>query len=358
MNFRLSLLLAFAAVSTIPAVAASQPARAGQPDLTIDGATRARVLSRAVDVLNRSYVFPDVARKMEEAVRAKEKAGGYEALASAAAFARALTDDLQAVSQDKHLRVTYSHAPVPPDGEGFEPPRPAGPELDFIRSVNFGFEKLERLPGNIGYLELRAFNASDLAGPTAAAAMTFLAETDALIVDLRRNGGGDSRMVALLASYFFDTPTHLNSLHWREGGRVEESWTSAEVAGRRYGGEKPVYVLTSDRTFSGAEEFAYDLQTRKRATVVGANSGGGAHPGGPRRLDDHFAVWVPAGRAVNPVTKTNWEGVGVAPDHAVPADDALRAAQVLALRALLPGAPAPRAALLRQRAEELDATRR
>jgi C-terminal processing protease CtpA/Prc len=126
------------------------------------------------------------------------------------------------------------------------------------------------------------------------------------------------------------------------------------VAGRRYGQRKPVYVLTSDRTFSGAEEFAYDLQTRKRATVVGATSGGGAHPGGPRRIDDHFAVWVPAGRAVNPLTQTNWEGVGVAPDHAVPADDALRAAQVLALRAMLPGTPEPRAALLRQRVEELE----
>jgi hypothetical protein len=176
MRFPLTGLPAIVVASSLAATAASQPARFDQPDRAIDAATRARVLSGAVAILNRSYVFPEVARRMEEAVRAKEKAGGYGTLTSAADFARTLTDDLQAVSRDKHLRVTYSRAPVPPDPEGFGPPRPSGQDLDFIRSVNFGFEKLERLPGNVGYLELRAFNASELAGPTAAAAMTFLAE--------------------------------------------------------------------------------------------------------------------------------------------------------------------------------------
>jgi C-terminal processing protease CtpA/Prc len=258
------------------------------------------------------------------------------------------------VSRDKHLRVTYSHAPVPPDREGFGAPAPTAADAAFRRSVNFGFEKLERLPGNIGYLELRGFDDAALAGPTAAAAFTFLAETEALVIDLRRNPGGTGEMVALVASYLFDAPTHLNTIAWREGGRNEESWTRADVPGRRYGQTKPVYVLTSDRTFSAAEELAYDLQTRKRATVVGATTGGGAHAGGTRRLDDHFEMWVPAGRAINPLTKTNWEGVGVAPDHAVAETDALRAAQVLALQAILPSVTGPRADLMRRRLAELQ----
>jgi peptidase S41-like protein len=342
------------ALTLLAASVDAQQPRAPQPDLPIDAAVRARVISKAVDVLQRSYVSAETARTMTEALRARERSGAYDAVTSAEAFARALTDDLRATSHDKHLRVTYSHAPVPPDREGFDPPTPNAADAAFRRSVNFGFEKLERLPGNIGYLELRGFDDATLASPTLAAAFTFLAETDALVIDLRRNPGGSGETVALLASYLFDAPTHLNTIAWRESGKSEESWTKADVPGRRYGQAKPVYVLTSDRTFSAAEECAYDLQTRKRATIVGATTGGGAHAGGTRRLDDHFEMWVPAGRAVNPVTKTNWEGVGVAPDHAVPETDALREAQVLALQALLPSVTSPRADLMRRRLEELQ----
>jgi hypothetical protein len=343
------------AVSAIlAAAAAAQQPRAPQPDLPIDAAVRARVVSKAVDVLERSYVSAETARVMTDALRAREKAGAYDTVTSADAFARALTDDLRSVSHDKHLRVRYSHAPVGPDREGFAPPPPSAAEAAFRRSVNFGFEKLERLPGNIGYLEVRGFDDAALAGPTLAAAFTFLAETDALVIDLRRNPGGSGETVALLASYLFDAATHLNDIVWRETGRTEASWTRTDVPGRRYGQAKPAYVLTSDRTFSAAEECAYDLQTRKRATVVGATTGGGAHAGGTRRLDDHFEMWVPAGRAVNPVTKTNWEGVGVTPDHAVPESDALRAAEVLALQALLPSVTGPRGELMRRRLDELQ----
>src|SRR5262249_7175677 len=160
------------------------------------------------------------------------------------------------------------------------------------------------------------------AGP-AAAAMNFLANTDALIVDVRRNGGGSPHGVALLCSYFFDeTPVHLNSLYWRKGDRTEEFWTRKDVAGKRYTGT-PIYVLTSGRTFSAAGEFTDNLQTRKRAAVVGETTGGGAHPGGMRWINEHFIMFVPSGRAINPVTKTNWEGTGVEPDVAVDADRAL-----------------------------------
>src|SRR5262249_22574655 len=129
---------------------------------------------------------------------------------------------------------------------------------------------------------------------------------------------------------------HLNSLYWRKGDRTEEFWTRKALDGKRYTG-KPVYVLTSARTFSGAEEFAYNLQSRKRATIVGETTGGGAHPGGVRPINDHFAMFVPTGRAINPVTGTNWEGTGVKPDVAVRADEALETAHALAVKTVLAG---------------------
>src|SRR5262249_37311884 len=175
------------------------------------------------------------------------------------------------------------------------------------------------------------------AGETAAAAMSFLANTDALIIDVRKNGGGSPGMVALVCSYLFDgRPRHLNSLAWRKSGgeEVQQWWRLPYVPGKRYI-DKDVYVLTSKRTFSAAEEFTYNLQTQKRATIVGEATGGGAHPGGPQPINDHFAVWIPSGRAVNPITKTNWEGTGVKPDIEVPADQALKTAHLTALKKAL-----------------------
>jgi peptidase S41-like protein len=308
------------------------------PDMTIDPATRSSVIEGALKRLNDNYVFPETAKKMEQAVRERIARKEYEQITSAKGLAAALEGHLQEVSHDKHLRVTYSATKLPPEGGGNREPSPEelAQQLEFLRTINFGFEKVERLPGNIGYLDLRGFMPAQLGGETVVAAMNFLANTDALIIDLRRNGGGQPAMVALISSYLFDgEPVHLNDLYFRPDNSTRQWWTLPHVPGKRFGARKEVYVLTSKRTFSAAEEFTYNLKNLKRATIVGETTGGGAHPGGPARVDDHFSIWVPRGRAINPISKTNWEGTGVMPDIDVPADQALKVAQIAAMEKVL-----------------------
>jgi hypothetical protein len=330
---RIALLAALLLTVSLPAPA--QVIKKDQPDSTLTAKQRTEVLDGVLKKLNDHYVFPDKALEMEKAVRARQEKKEYDSISSANILAETLTKHLQEVSHDKHLRVMYRSDPLPKRGAA-----PSPEERQRMRNMmskrNFGFEKVERIEGNIGYLDLRGFMEAEAAGETAAAAMSFLANTDALIIDLRKNGGGSPEMVALLCSYLFDgPPKHLNSLHWRRSGaeEIQQWWTVPYVPGKKYVG-KDVYVLTSKRTFSAAEEFTYNLQTQKRATIVGATTGGGAHPGGPQRINDHFAVWIPSGRAVNPISKTNWEGTGVKPDIEVPADQALKTAHLAALKKL------------------------
>jgi len=286
------------------------------------------VLETLLRHLHDHYVFPEVAAQIEEQIR--PKLGEYAAIASPAELADRLTADLQAITRDKHLRVFYSEKPLPP-----RPPEPTPEQIrewDLqILLANGGFHRVERLKGNVGYLDLKGFAPAEVAGETAAAAMAFLAGTEALIIDLRANEGGNPSMVALLCSYFLRHRTHLNSLYWRDQDRTEQFWTLPHVPGKRYL-EKPLYLLTSTDTFSAAEEFCYNLQALKRATIVGERTGGGAHPGRILPLTDHLEVFVPAGRAIHPITGTNWEGRGVIPEIAVPAEQAYATAYAEALK--------------------------
>lgn len=293
----------------------------------LDAATRTEVIEGAIKALNEAYVFPEVAKKMEQAIRERVQQNEYGSITDAMEFARKLTDHLQEISHDKHLRVVLN------DGSRFG----ASPQQQTQMSIkrNFGFEKAERLSGNIGYLDLRGFEPANLAGDTASAAMNFLANADALIFDLRQNGGGDPAMVAFLSSYLFENRTHLNSIYSRPTDSTQEFWTRENVPGKKFV-NKPVYVLTSNRTFSAAEEFTYNLQNLKRATIIGETTGGGAHPVQPRKLGQLFTITVPFARSINPITKTNWEGTGVKPDVAVPADKALKVAHLAALKSLQP----------------------
>jgi C-terminal processing protease CtpA/Prc len=198
-----------------------------------------------------------------------------------------------------------------------------------LEKQNCTFSKVEILDNNIGYIKFGAFPPPDMCGPTVVAAMNFVAHADALIFDLRENHGGDPNMVDFIVSYLFRGSTHINDLTDRHDNETHQYWTMPWVLGPRFV-DQPVYVLTSNSTFSGGEEFTYDLKTQKRATIVGETTGGGAHPVRPMPAGDHFTIGVPFGRPINPVTKDDWEGKGVEPDVKVSAADALTTAQKLA----------------------------
>jgi hypothetical protein len=331
-------LLAAVAILALALPAHAQFAPPGnQPDLALDARARAAVVDTLADRLERLYVFPEKGRAMAKALRQRQAAKRFEAVTSAEAFADTLTSVVQSLSGDLHVRVRYRHEPLPVQtGDG----RPPEGELRRLREegrrTNYGFDRVQRLPGNVGYLELRGFSGDPDGQTVAVAAMNFLANSDALIVDLRRNGGGSPAMIQTLITYL--TPEndrlHINDFYQRETDTIVQFWTASHVPGPRLAG-KPLYVLTSRRTFSAAEEFAYDVQNLKLGTLVGEVTGGGAHPGGMVRVHEHFACFIPTGRAINPVTRTNWEGIGVKPEVEVRAGDALRTAHVAAVKQLL-----------------------
>ena len=303
--------------------------KASDLSFKIDAPTRAKVIDGAVAALNDTYVFPETAKKMEEAVRTHQQKGDYDAISDGDDFAKRLTDDFQAISHDKHLRVMFNPAALPDfDNQKPDPKRDAEERKEMER-VNCGFKKAEILEGNIGYLKFDFFADPGVCGPTVVAAMNFLANVDAVIFDLRENGGGDPKMVAFVSSYLFAERTHLNDLWTRKGDVTEQYWTDPYVPGKRLDG-KPAFVLTSKNTFSGGEEFTNNLKVLKRATIVGETSGGGAHPVRGHRITEHFGIGVPFARAINPVNHTNWEGTGVEPDVKVAAADALSTAEKLA----------------------------
>jgi retinol-binding protein 3 len=301
-------------------------------DSPVDAPTRTRVVEGAAAKLNEYYVFPDLATKMGDAALARLKRGEYDSITDGDAFAAKLTEHFREISHDKHLRVMYNPA-VLPQGQPGRGPDAAAQYRRQMERINCGFEKAERFGPNIGYLKFNMFADPEVCGPTAIAAMNFLGNVDAIIFDLRDNGGGDPKMIALISSYLFSEPTHLNDLYNRKEDASTQYWTLPYVPGKKLTG-KPVFVLTSSRTFSGAEEFSYNLKNLKRGTIIGETTGGGAHPVSGHRIDDHFMIGVPFARAINPISKTNWEGKGVEPDVKAPGGEALEVAKKLAAEQL------------------------
>jgi hypothetical protein len=310
-----------AALLGISAVSAATPHHGGTQ---LSRAERAVVVDSIATTLNHMYVFPDIANRIDVDLHDRLQRGEFEDASDASIFAQRLTEDLQAISHDKHLRVGL----LPPD-------QTSGVSGNSgVRSEIFG--RSERMRGDVAYVEIRGFAARpDEVREETSRIMSAAADAKALIVDLRENGGGAPLTVALVSSYLFgDEPVHLTSLYFRQTGRTEDVLTNPFVAGKKFGPDKPIYILTSARTFSAGEEFAYSLQTRKRATVIGERTAGGANPGQGVLLPCDLSMFVPISREINPVTKTNWEGVGVKPDVEVSATDALEVADALAREAV------------------------
>jgi hypothetical protein len=301
------------------------------------------VVAAALALLRASYVFPEVADRAATAVETRLAAGEYDGLDDEA-LAGLLTGHLNEVCEDKHLRVRVHgqrpDGPRPrPGGLGREEPDDHEARVLAMRRMgrldNFGIHRVERLDGNIGYLDVRRVAVAGNAGPAIAAAMELVAGTYALIIDLRRNGGGAPDGVVFWCSYLFgEEPTHLNDIFRADTGETRQFWALPYVPGPRYL-DRPVYVLSSERTFSGGEDFAYTLQALGRAEVIGETTGGGAHPTRGFPVSATVHIGIPFARSINPVTGTNWQGAGVVPDVPVPEAEARDVAYARALRHVL-----------------------
>ncbi len=288
---------------------------------------RRAAMERTAELLESNYVYPDRGSKLAKLLRREARAAWVSA-GTPEEFAKSFTEKLRGLSADGHFHVDFRQ-----DGADATEETAFGAaefEKYYGKAVNHGFEQVSRLDGNIGYLDLRVFAPPGMGADMAVAAMTLLAQTSALVIDLRRNGGGDGALGLFIAGYLLDGAKPMSGVYDRPSDKLTPSMTPVWVPGRRFGADKPVYVLISKQTFSAAEAFAYDLQALKRVTVVGEPSGGGAHPFVYRRISDHYVLSLPEARSINPITGGDWEGVGVTPDVRVNADQALDEALKLA----------------------------
>lgn len=312
----------------------------------INAAEQNAVIAALGQQLKSRYVFPDVAAKTAAALSARAAHGNYRDDKTEAAFAKALSSDLVAIGNDKHLAVKFAPDLPPPsqhddksaDDKKAEDKEPTAREIaQMIAQMriasaheSYGISRVQLLPGDISYIDMRNFGHPEIVGAAYDAAMSLVAGTKALVLDLRGNHGGEPDGVTYLLSHFFaeGDARHLNDIYYSADKSTHQFWTIPSAMPRFTG---PIYVLTSHHTGSAAEECAYDLQTQKRATLVGETTVGGANPGGWIPLVHGFMAFIPMARAINPITQTNWEHVGVKPDVAVSATAALKVAYVTIL---------------------------
>jgi hypothetical protein len=320
--------------------AGAQFARPG--DLpAMDAATRAAIVDSLTAVIDSVYVLAEPAGRIVDGLRKNLSDGAYDDISDPAEFGRRLHQDAQGINHDGHFGIA-ALLPLDPavaEAELEEDPADVERERRLDRAHNFGFRKVEILPGGVGYLRFDRFSHGDEAFAAAVAAMNFLANCNALIIDLRHNGGGSASMIRLICGYLFAEDTHLVNWDIRAEGKTVQSYSPDYVPGRRLT-DQPVYVLTSGNTFSAAEEFTFDLRNLERATIVGETTGGGGHTVSEHIFDFgdfRMGMRVPRGRAYNPENNEGWEGVGIAPHIAVPADRALEAAHADALRKFIAG---------------------
>lgn len=292
----------------------------------ISGADRRDVIEATASLIETRYVDAAVGRRLASDLRRSK--GQWRGIASGEALAEAITIWLRQQSGDGHFALSYSATPIANEG-GEAEYSAEETERYYGAHLNHGVQKIERLEGNIMLIDLRVFPPPALAGDVISAMMTVAAQGDALIIDLRNNGGG-METVNLIAGYLLPPGSPMSGTFDRPSGMLTPQVSPSTVPGRRFGESKPVYILTSRRTFSAAEALAYDLQALGRAMIVGEVTGGGANPFEYRRVHPHFALSLPEQRSINPITGSNWQDVGVKPDVEVPADQALDRALALA----------------------------
>ena len=307
-----------------------------------------RVVQEVQALAEARYVYPSVGAQVAQVLATGLAEGRYPA--DERRLAEAVTADLQSVNGDKHLRLLYHDQPI-----GHREPGDDAEEYAAVarwaQQTCGGVASVQRLAGNVGYLDLQPILfPAVIGGELITAAMNLLAATEGLIIDVRQCLGGEPAMVAFLISYLWDhDPVQLTGLQERQDDRPRQSWTLPYVPGRRFGRAKPVYALTSATTFSGGEQLAYDLQQLRRAVIIGETTRGGGHAREGFRVGPHLEATISVAAAVNPVSGTSWEGTGVTPDIHTPAaqarDDAYRLALEQVVAADGPQAAEARSAL-------------
>lgn len=284
------------------------------------------------DKINEYYIFEDLAKELSKKLKSEIALKTFDNLTDTA-FAKSLSDYLTKNGNDLHFNVLYR------------------PSIEKIKSVNekellqkydsinrqwnYGFEKVTRLDGNIGYIEYTGFpEGNKSALQILDATMNFVSNTNALIIDLRNNQGGDSKMVELFLSYFFDKKTKLCESYTRYNNKNAKSYTMQKVNGKKYL-HKPVYILVNNNTISAAESLAYNLQQNKIAKIIGDKTYGAANPVKVFFINNKYHLFIPISIEKNSITNTNWEHTGVSADIKINSEKAFIKAQIIALESLL-----------------------
>ena len=295
----------------------------------------AEVIQIISEKLRAYYIFPDMTEKICNGLKKHFDDGDYKDITEDEFFAYTLTFHMQEICHDEHLWVKWHSDPLP-DEETLRLSKEWRNEQRIQAKLNnYGFFKVERMAGNVGYLDIRYFHRPSWGGDIAVAAMNFLTNMGAIIIDLRKCPGGYPGMISLISTYFLSKePAQLCSIYWQDDDATQQYWTLPYVPGKRFD-DKPLYILVSKETFSGAEGFAYDMQARKRGIVIGEQTDGGSHPGASYRLNEHFEAFIPIGCLTHSITKQNWEGVGVTPDILTSSEQALKIAHKMALESII-----------------------
>ena len=309
---------------------------------TISKKEKQAAIENVKESIDSNYVFVDKAKRINKALDSIYASGRYNPVNEYKAFATTLTDDLLTISKDKHFEVQYrpdlAESRRKREAENDDQIEEHEETFDinywYSQKINFGFEKVEILEGNIGYIKLTFFDIFQWVKPTIDATMGFVANTDALIIDLRGNGGG-YRSATYMASYFFDEkPLLWSTTYNRATGETENEYIFQEIDGTRYL-DKPIYILVDGKSFSRAEGFSYGMKHFKKATIIGQTTPGAAHGINFVELDNSFFIQVPVERNINPITKTDWEGKGVIPHIRTKEEETLKVAYTKALEMLM-----------------------